>query len=138
MTGQEGSALALGWAGLGIAVVALILVVDLAAYQVAALRAQGAADAAALAAVAASHPGTTGGGDGAGRAARAARAGGAELVTCRCDRGARAVEVTVAVPVRAVAVTRFAGRVVRATAAARLVPSPQRSSSAGRTPRDAG
>ncbi|HEX2027020.1 MAG TPA: hypothetical protein VHF25_03370 [Nitriliruptorales bacterium] len=136
--GEDGSALALSWAGLALAVVALVLVVDLAAYQAAALRAQGVADAAALAAVAAGHPRTTDAADGPGRAARVARAGGADLVACRCDRGARTVEVTVAVPVRAVALTRFAGRVVRATAEARLVPTPQPSSAAQRTVSDAG
>lgn len=151
---QWGSAVATVAVGLGAAVVALLLVVDLAAYLVAAARAQGAADGAALAAVSVSDPRARGGpgprGDGRpaerGRwtgstgsprtVARAvAEAAGASLVSCACRPGAREVTVTVEVDVHTVAVGRVAARRVRATARARLVPAASgRSPSAGPLP----
>lgn len=121
--GQDGSVLALGWAGLAVTGVALVLVLDLTAYVVAAGRAQAAADAAALAAVAAADPraGLPAPTTPEVAAARVADASGAELRRCDCRPGTGPVEVVVGVPVRAVAVTRFAGRTVTATARARLV-----------------
>lgn len=120
---EEGSVLTLGWVGLAVTGLALVLVVDLTAYAVAAGRAQAAADAAALAAVAAADPraGSTTTVEPSVAAARAAEASGGELRRCDCRRGAGPVEVLVGVPVRAVAVTRFAGRTVTARARARLV-----------------
>ncbi len=119
---EEGSALWLGWVGLTTVALVLVLVVDLTAYLVATARAQGAADAAALAAVAVSDPrgGLTG--DPRTVAARVAVEAGGELRRCDCARRQGEVEVTVAIPVRALAVTRFAGRSATATARAHLVP----------------
>lgn len=123
---QDGSVLALGWVGLAVTAVALVLVVDLTAYLVAAGRAQAAADAAALAAAAAAdrRSGIVGGGPPEVVATRVARASGAELRRCDCAYGPRPVRVVVRVPVRAVAVTRFAGRTVTARARAELVRDP--------------
>lgn len=120
---EEGSALWLGWVGLTTVGLILVLVVDLAAYLVAGARAQGAADAAALAAVAVSDP--RGGLDGDPRAvaAQVAIEAGGEMRRCVCAQRQGEVEVTVDVPVRAVAVTRFAGRTVTATSKAHLVPA---------------
>ncbi len=120
---EEGSALWLGWVGLGSVVLVLVLVVDLAAYLVAGARAQGAADAAALAAVAVSDP--RGGLDGDPRAVatRVAVEAGGELRSCVCGHREGEVEVTVAFPVRALAVTRFAQRTATATSRAHLVPA---------------
>ncbi len=120
---EEGSALWLGWVGLATVGLILVLVVDLAAYLVAGARAQGAADAAALAAIAISDP--RGGLDGDPRAAatQVAVEGGGELRRCSCALGQEEVEVTVAVPVRALAVTRFAERTATATSRAHLVPA---------------
>lgn len=120
---EDGSVLTLGWVGLGVTALALVLVVDLTAYVVAAGRAQAAADAAALAAAAAADRRADPGGSGPPEvvAARVAGRSGAELRRCRCRPGRRSVEVVVGVPVRAVAVTRFAGRTVTATARARMV-----------------
>lgn len=128
---EDGSALLLGWTGLAVVVVVLVLVVDLTAYLVAAGRAQTAADAAALAAVAVADP--RGGVDGvpAAAARRVAAANGGQMVRCRCAPGVRRVEVKVAVPVRAIAVSRFAGRTAAATAQARLVPGRPLSRAAG-------
>lgn len=120
---EDGSVLALGWVGLAATALALVLVVDLTAYLVAAGRAQAAADAAALAAAAAADPRSTPSGTGPPEvvAARVAERSGGELRRCRCRRGQGPAEVVVGVPVRAVAVTRFAGRTVIATARARMV-----------------
>ncbi|MBW3577697.1 MAG: hypothetical protein KY462_08170 [Actinobacteria bacterium] len=118
---EDGSAAMLGWSAIAVTVVALVIAVDLAAYLVAAQRAQGAADAAALAAVAASHPRGGAPGPPEHAARSVTHAAGAVLQNCRCPPGARQVTVTVEVRVRAVAVTRLAGRKVRATAQARLV-----------------
>lgn len=120
--GQDGSVLTVGWVGLAVTALALVLVVDLTAYLVAAGRAQAAADAAALAAAAAADPrsGVTGTHPEAA-ATRVARASGAQVRRCDCRRERRSVEVVVGVPVRAIAVTRFAGRTVTARARAHLV-----------------
>lgn len=118
---EDGSALVLGWTGVACTVVALLLTVDLAAYLLAGARAQAAADAAALAAVARSDARARLPGDARSAARRVADANGAALRACRCHRGAAEVEVVAAVAVRALAVTRFAGRSVTATARARLV-----------------
>lgn len=120
---EEGSALWLGWVGLATVVLVLVLVVDLAAYLVAGARAQGAADAAALAAVVVSDPRGGLDGDPWSVATRVAVEAGGELRGCDCARRQGEVEVTVAVPVRALAVTRFAGRTATATSRAHLVPS---------------
>lgn len=119
---EQGSVVWVGWPGVALVAVALLLVTDLAAYVVAAERAQGAADAAALATVAVSDPRGGIGGPPRAAAARVARASGAELLGCRCRPGTEEVEVRVVTPVRAIAVTRFAGRGVEAVARARLVP----------------
>lgn len=126
---EGGSAFWVAWPTLALVALALLLAVDLAAYLVAAERAQGAADAAALAAVAASDPRARAshldgppGGSPRAVAARVARGMGAELVACDCAPGAGEVEVSVTVDVRAIAVTRFAGREVEGTARAHLVP----------------
>lgn len=151
--GQGGLAVATVAVGLGAAVVALVLVVDLAAYLVTAARAQDAADGAALAAIsvadprAGGGPAPPGGGDGkragptgaTGNPRTAARgvaeAAGALLVGCACPPGARQVTVTVEMEVRTVAVGRVAARRVRSTATARLVPAPPGASpSAGPPP----
>lgn len=120
---EDGSVLTLGWVGLAVTALALVLVVDLTAYAVAAGRAQAAADAAALAAAAAADirvgPGSAGPPEVV--AARVAGRSGAELRRCRCRTGQGSVEVVVGVPVRAVAVTRFAGRTVTGTARAQMV-----------------
>ncbi|MFN2556207.1 MAG: pilus assembly protein TadG-related protein [Nitriliruptorales bacterium] len=121
--GEEGSALWLGWVGLATVGLILVLVVDLAAYLVAGARAQGAADAAALAAVALSDPRGGLAGDPRAAATQVAVESGGELRRCICAHRRGEVEVTVAVPVRALAVTRFAGRVVTATSKAHLVPT---------------
>ncbi len=119
---EEGSALWLGWVGLATAGLVLVLVIDLAAYLVAGARAQGAADAAALAAVAVSDPRGGLEGDPRSVATRVAVEAGGELRECACSYGQGEVEVTVAVPVRALAVTRLAGRSVTASSKAHLVP----------------
>ncbi|HEX9888209.1 MAG TPA: hypothetical protein VGA69_01925, partial [Nitriliruptorales bacterium] len=85
-------------------------------------RAQGAADAAALAAAAVAHPQRASRGDPVTEARRVTADWGARLDGCRCQRGRRDVEVAVSVEVRALLVTRFAGRRVTATARATLVP----------------
>lgn len=120
---EDGSVLTLGWVGLAVTALALVLVVDLTAYEVAAGRAQAAADAAALAAAAAAdhRAGLDTSGPPEVVAARVAERSGAELRRCRCRAGPGPVEVVVGVPVRAVAVTRFAGRTVTARARARMV-----------------
>jgi uncharacterized membrane protein len=119
---EDGSVLWLAWPGLALVGVVLVLVVDLAAYTVAAGRAQGAADAAALAAVSATHPMGSLGGSPRSHARRLARANGATLRGCVCQPGSESVTVTVGVPVRAIAVTRFAARTAVASAEAQLVP----------------
>lgn len=122
MNGESGSVLMVGWVGLGVAAVSLLLVLDLTAYLVAGARSRAAADAAALAAVSANHPQAPGPSRHPEQAARrVAAANNARLEECRCPRGAREVEVRVSVGVRSVAVSRFAGRRVEATASARLV-----------------
>ncbi len=120
---EEGSALWLGWVGLATVGLVLVLVVDLAAYLVAGARAQGAADAAALATVAVSDPRGGLPGDPLAVATRVAVEAGGEMRNCVCAYGQEEVEVTVAVPVRAIAVTRLAGRTVSATSRAHLVPA---------------
>lgn len=112
----------LAWSALAAAALCLVLVADLTAYLVAGARAQTAADAAALAAVVRSD--IRGGVSGSpSRAAETvARANGARVRRCRCALGTTVVEVTVAVPVAAIAITRFASRTVEATARAHLVP----------------
>lgn len=124
--GEDGSALTLGWTAIAACGLVLVLVLDLTAYLAAAARAQGAADAAALAAATAADPrsGATDGRTPGAAAARLARAWDVELRHCSCQHGPGSVEVTVAAAVRAVAVTRFAGRTVTATAEARLVRAP--------------
>lgn len=124
--GEAGSALTLGWTAIAACGLVLVLVLDLTAYLAAAARAQGAADAAALAAAVAADPrsGATDGRTPQDAAARLARAWDVELRRCSCRHGPGSVEVTVAAAVRAVAVTRFAGRTVTATAEARLVRAP--------------
>ena len=119
---EDGSILALGWAGLAVTVVMLVLIVDLAAYLVAASRAQAAADAAALAAVTVSDPRGRSPGDPVAVARQVARANGATLVSCRCAHGETHVVVTVRASVHAIAATRFGHRAVHATAEAELVP----------------
>jgi hypothetical protein len=119
---EDGSVLWLGWPGLALVAVALLLITDLAAYVIAAERAQGAADAAALAAVAVSDPRGGIGGPPRSVAARVARAAGTDILDCVCPDGAEEVEVRVSAQVRAIAVTRFAGGEVEAVARARLVP----------------
>ncbi|MGH3443619.1 MAG: hypothetical protein ACRDUY_16545 [Nitriliruptorales bacterium] len=135
MNGESGSVLMVGWVGLGVAAVALVLVVDLTAYLVAGARSRAAADAAALAAVSANHPEAPEPPLHPREAARrVAAANNARLDDCRCPRGAREVEVRVSVGVRSVAVWRFAGRRVTATARARLVHAerpPERERQAG-------
>lgn len=123
VTDEDGSALWLGWVGLATTVLVLVLVVDLAAYLVAGARAQAAADAAALAAVAVSDPRSGLAGDPRAVAARVAAESGGGLRRCDCARRRGEVAVTVAIPVRAVAVSRFAGRTVTATSRAHLVPT---------------
>jgi uncharacterized membrane protein len=122
-SGEEGSVVIwLGMPAVAVLGVMLVLVVDLGAYLVASERAQAAADAVALAAAppcaaGAPHPAHS------QTAARAvAEANQAELRALTCVAGD--AEATVAVTVRAVAVTRFAGRTVTATARARMVRSP--------------
>lgn len=112
----------LGGTALAAVALCLVLVVDLTAYLVAGARAQTAADAAALAAVVRSD--VRGGvvGDPRAAARTVARRNGAELRRCDCSRGVGTVEVTVVVPVRAIAVTRFAARTIEARARAHLVP----------------
>lgn len=121
---EDGSALWLAWPGLALTALVLVLVVDLTAYTVAAGRAQTAADAAALAAISASHPMGSLDGPPLIQAQRVARANGGTVRTCDCANGAERVAVTVAVPVRAVAATRFAARTAVATAQAHLVREP--------------
>lgn len=122
-TGEDGSVLTMGWTAIAACGLALLLVLDLTAYLAAASRAQGAADAAALAAAVAADPrsGTLDARTPEQAAARLARAWHVELRRCSCRPGPHPVEITVAAPVRAIAVTRFAGRTVTATAEARLV-----------------
>lgn len=111
-------------------VVVAVVLVDLAAYLVAASRAQALADAAALAAVAADAPDPLGGlADRPaarvapeGEARRVAAAGDGVLEACLCPPGRGVAEVTVSVPVHGlVAPAVVAGR-VEATSAAALVP----------------
>jgi secretion/DNA translocation related TadE-like protein len=84
---------------LGVAVVTLLLVVgviDIGIFFLARAKAQTAADAASLAAAAELIPGPAR--DPEGQARRFASANGAELVKCDCRKGAREVQVEVAVP----------------------------------------
>lgn len=117
---EAGSVLAFGWTAVVVAVMALVVVVDVAAYLAAFQRAQTAADAAALAAVARSDPRARQPGNPRTGARRVAAANDADLVSCDCRPGTRLVTVEVAMPVHAVAVTRFAARTVVATARSRL------------------
>lgn len=117
---ESGSALWVAWPGLAFTALVLILVVDLAAYLVAVERARSAAELAALAAASAEHPDALRRDGPRAWAGRVARANGADLVACSCRRGSPDVTVTVSVDVRAVAVTRFAGRRIEATARATL------------------
>lgn len=99
----------------------LVLIIDLAAYLVAAERARTAADLAALAAAGLAHPEIAVAGDPLRQARRVATANGAELISCACGPSSGEIEVIVSVEVRAVAVTRFAGRRVQAGARAALI-----------------
>ncbi|GGI07706.1 pilus assembly protein TadG-related protein [Egicoccus halophilus] len=93
-----------------VTVVAGIALVDVAAYLVAAARAQQAADAAALAAV--SVDVGAGGFDAATEAQRVLVAADARLEACRCRTGSEQAEVTVSVVVPGLLVPSFgAGRV---------------------------
>lgn len=83
---------------LGVAVVTLLIVVgviDIGIFFLARAKAQTAADAASLAAAAELIPGPRR--DPEGQARRFAAANGAELVKCDCRKGAREVQVEVAV-----------------------------------------
>lgn len=122
MNDESGSVLMVGWTALAATAVALVLVVDLTAYVVAGAKARGAADAAALAAASAGHPeAPVSLADPREAARRVAAVNNARLESCSCPRGSHEVEVTVSVRVRSVAIARFAGRRVEATARARLV-----------------
>lgn len=125
---EDGSAVLILAPALVAVVMLAVAVVDVTAYLTAAAGAQAAADAAALAAATArDHP--TARGDPEERARRIAAASDARLERCRC-RGSTPVEVEVSVEVRAVVITRFAGRRVHAVANAELVPDRR----AGREP----
>jgi len=119
--GEEGTALLAAGVALAVVGLALVLVLDLTAYLVAASRAQAAADAAALAAVTHSDPRGRTPGDPRAAARRVAAVTGARVIVCRCAPGTTEVSVTVVVDVRAIAADRFFGTTVHATASARLV-----------------
>lgn len=96
------------------AVVAVVVVLDLTGYLVAAARAQQLADAAALAAVSGDVRGPR------AAAADLAEAGGGSLVACDCSDMGRA-EVVVGVPVPGLVVPTLGAGRVEAAATARLV-----------------
>lgn len=105
---------------LWVLVLAAIALHDVTAYLTAAARAQTLADGAALAAVAAADSQVAIGAVAA--ANQVVAAGGGALERCGCHRQETA-EVTVSVPVRALALTRLGGaRRVTATGEARLLP----------------
>ncbi len=120
---QEGSAVMLFGVGFAAALMALVLVIDVGAYLLAASRAQGAADAAALAAAQRADPRARTPGDPRAAAARVAAASGGRLLDCACRRGQEVVTVTVRMSVPAILITRYAAREVAATARAHLVPA---------------
>jgi hypothetical protein len=101
---------------------ATIALVDVAAYLVAAQRAQTLADTAALAAVTADadpdRPGSP-----RGRAAAVVVAGEGRLESCRCDGGAAHAVLEVSVVVPGLALPRFGAARVTARAEATLVPA---------------
>lgn len=120
--GPDAGTAAFGLLGLltGVLVVALVVVVDLGAYLLAAHRAQAAADAGALAAATAAHPDHPG--DPTVRAREAILGTDAVLVRCDCPRGARStVEVTVRHPVGGLVVPRVWASTVDATAHATTI-----------------
>ena len=96
------------------AVLAAVVVIDLAAYLVAAARAQGAADSAALAAVAEDVRSPR---EAAGRVAEAL---GGSLDRCDCPSGRGRAEVEVSVPVPGLVVPALGATRVTATARAEL------------------
>jgi hypothetical protein len=108
---------------LWVATLAAVAIVDVAAYLVAASRAQTLADTAALAAVGveATVPST---GSPRAQAATVVAAGGGTLERCVCTAGAAHAETAVSVPVPGLVVPRLGAGRVEATATAALAPPP--------------
>jgi hypothetical protein len=108
---------------LWVATLAAVALVDVAAYLVAASRAQTLADTAALAAVGveASVPSS---GSPRAQAATVVAAGGGILERCVCTAGSGRAETAVSVPVPGLVVPRLGAGRVEATATAVLTPPP--------------
>jgi hypothetical protein len=106
---------------LWVATLVAIVAVDIAAYLVAASRAQSLADAAALAAVSADAPGYHGRGPIA-EADRVVQAGGGWLEVCTCTPGTPRASVSVSVPVPGLVIPTLGASRVSADAQAVLVP----------------
>jgi len=85
-------------------------------------RAQAAADAAVLAAVAEQIPALSSGQDPRAAAERHAAGNGATVVSCECEPGTATAVVAVEIEARAVFLTGWAGRRIRAAAAAAADP----------------
>jgi nitrate/nitrite transporter NarK len=105
---------------LWVATLVAVAVLDVAAYLVAAARAQTLADAAALAAVAPDI--APAGRSPVAEADRVVQAGGGWLETCTCELGTDGAEVTVSVPVPGLVIPRFGAARVSAEAAAVVGP----------------
>ena len=120
---EAGSALVMVGVGFAAAVMALVLVINVGAYFLAASRAQDAADAAALAAAQVADPHGRTPGSPRAAAAQVAAAAGGRLLDCDCRRGQTEVTVSVRMSVGGLLITRYAPREVAATARAHLVPA---------------
>jgi hypothetical protein len=104
-----------------VATLVAVVAIDVAAYLVAATRAQALADAAALAAVASDIPGARGR-TAAAEAERIVAAGDGLLEVCVCRRGSEHAEVTVSVAVPGLVISSLGAGRVAAEAQAMLAP----------------
>jgi hypothetical protein len=108
---------------LWVATLAAVAIVDVAAYLVAASRAQTLADAAALAAVSTEATLPPGGSPRA-QAATVVAAGDGALERCACAAGSARAETAVSLPVPGLVIPRLGAGRVEATATAILTPPP--------------
>jgi uncharacterized membrane protein len=104
-----------------VATLVAIVSIDVAAYFVAAARAQSLADAAALAAVSTDIPGS-GARTGTAQAERVVSVGGGRLEHCDCRRGREHARVTVSMPVPGLVIPSLGAGRVAADAQAMLAP----------------
>lgn len=104
-----------------VATMVALVTIDVAAYFVAASRAQSLADAAALAAVASDIPGSAAR-TGTAEAERVVAVGGGRLEHCDCRRGREHTRVTVSMPVPGLVIPSLGAGRVAAEARAMLAP----------------